>query len=83
MTYTEYLLMFVGYTRAYFSDYAKFRAVSYQVYCSSNSSKPVSIEKYMPLPYVDSTNKIDLEKEIAQRAKFKKHGKRTESKDNG
>ena len=74
MTYTEYLLRFVGYTRAYFSDYVKFRAVAYQSYCTNNA-KPVSIEKYMPLPYVDSANKIDLEKEIAQRKRFLKDGK--------
>ena len=88
MTYTEYLLAFVGHSRAYYRDYEKYRAIAYQVYCS-NASNPVSIERYMPLPYVDKDKARDIAKELSMREKMiaklkrEKDGKRTESKDNG
>ena len=88
MTYTEYILAFVGYSRAFYRDYEKYRAIAYEVHCSVRS-KPVSIERFMPLPYVDKDKARDIAKELSMREKMiaklkrEKDGKRTESKDNG
>lgn len=67
--------MYIGHTRAYFADYVKFRLVGYEVY-RTNNAKPVSIEKYLHLPYMDATENIDLQQEIEWRKQFT-DGKRT------
>ena len=61
--------MYIGHTRAYFADYVKFRHVAYEVY-RTNNSKPVTMEKYLHLPYMDATDNIDLGQELDMRKQF-------------
>ena len=50
MKWKEYQLRLDGYNRSKVEEWKKFRLIAYQVYASTPmKSKPVNIEKYLPL----------------------------------